>query len=350
MKASLTKSLLVAAGIAISFQACNSDNEMNNENEGERISIIPVEVSEVDRGNISAYYSNTATLEAEEEALVMAQVRGTIKQIFVEEGDYVKQGQVIAKIEDVQYRIEVQRAKATLDRLTNDYNRNKELYEKELVSALDFDNSRFEMEAQQSAYDLAKLNLEFSSIKSPINGVVSERFIKVGNLVGQDAQTFRVTDFDPLQAILYIPEHEMAKISKNQRSEIRVDALPGETFTGKVERISPVVDPTTGTFKVTVFVEDESNRLKPGMFGRVKVVYDTRTNIRMIPKAAVITEDLAQSVFVVKDSLAFRKEIQTGYVNGRNIEVLNGLDDGELVVTIGQTSLQDSARVNVVWN
>jgi RND family efflux transporter MFP subunit len=255
---------------------------------------------------------------------------------------------VIAKIEDEQYKIEAARAKATLDRLKNEFQRNKELFDKNLIAAETFQNSQYEYESQKAAYDLAMLNLEYTSIKSPISGVVSERFVKRGNMIGTDQQVFRVTDFSPLQAILYVPEHEMAKIRKDQRTELRVDALPNQTFMGHVERISPVVDSETGTFKVTVFVDETKDMLRPGMFGRVKIVYDTRENTRMIPKSAVMSEDLAQSVYVIRDSLAFRKQIQTGYTNGLNVEVINGLEDGEIVVTIGQGSLQDSSKVNII--
>lgn len=337
---------LVIASLFI-LQACGNGEEMS-ENSEDDTPIIPVEVSNVSRGNISAYYSNTATLEAEQEATVVSKVRGIIEEIYVEEGDRVQVGQVIAKIEDDQYQIEADRAKATLDRLYNEYQRNKELFERELIAAETFQNSQYEYESQKATYDLAALNLEYTSVRSPIGGVISRRFVKAGNMVGTDQQMYRVTDFSPLQAILHIPEHEMSKIRKDQRAELRVDALPNEIFVGHVERISPVVDSETGTFKVTIYVDETRDMLRPGMFGRVKIVYDTRENTRMIPKSAVISEDLAESVYVIKDSLAFKKNIRTGYTNGSNVEVIDGLDDGEMVVTIGQGSLQDSSKVSII--
>lgn len=340
----LKLSLLIAPLLIL--QACGGE-EMSENNDAEK-PVIPVEVSNVSRGNISAYYSNTATLDAEQEATVVSKVRGIIEEIYVEEGDQVQAGQVIAKIEDDQYQIEADRAKATLDRLYNEYQRNKELFERELIAAETYQNSQYEYESQKATYDLAALNLEYTSVKSPISGVISRRFVKAGNMVGIDQQMYRVTDFNPLQAILHIPEHEMSKIRKNQRAELRVDALPTETFVGHVERISPVVDSQTGTFKVTIYVDETKDMLRPGMFGRVKIVYDTRENTRMIPKSAVISEDLAESVYVIKDSLAFKKNIRTGYTNGTNVEVVDGLDDGEMVVTIGQGSLQDSSKVSII--
>jgi len=340
-------SLALLLGALLTFQACSSsgDTEENTEDE---IPVIPVEVSHVSRGDISAYYSNTATLDAEQEATVVSKVRGIIETLYVEEGDRVQAGQVIAKIEDDQYRIEVNRAKAELDRLESEYQRNKNLFERDLISAEAYQNAKFEYESQKATYDLALLNFENTSVRSPISGVISMRYVKAGNMVTTDQQLYRVTDFSPLQAILHVPEHEMSKIKKDQRVELRADAIPGETFVGHVERTSPVVDSETGTFKVTIYVDETRDQLRPGMFARVKIVYDTRLNTRMIPKSAVISEDLSNNVFVIRDSLAFKKSIQTGYTNGSNVEVIEGLDEGEIVVTIGQASLQDSSRVSVI--
>lgn len=332
----------------MTLNACSNGGENFDNGDSDSTLVIPVEVQDVSRGDISAYYSNTATLEAVQEATIVSKVRGIVQNLSVEEGDYVRAGQILAKIEDDQYRIESERAKATMDRLFNDFQRNKELFDKELISAEIFENSRFEYESQKSAYELAQLNYDHTSIKSPISGVISERFIKVGNMIGTDQQVFQVTDFDPIQAILHIPEHERSKIRKGQTAELKADALPGQTFIGNVERISPTIDPLTGTFKVTIYMNGAEEALRPGMFGRVKIVYDTRENAKMIPKTAVISEDETQSVFVVRDSLVFRKEIKTGYINGFHIEILEGLEDGEIVVTTGQGSLTDSTRVNVV--
>ncbi|NBC26953.1 MAG: efflux RND transporter periplasmic adaptor subunit [Bacteroidetes bacterium] len=339
--------LLFALTVFLFTQSCTDEHE-SEETNAEAARLIPVQVSQVSRGDISAYYSNTATLEAEQEATVVSKVRGIIEEITVEEGDVVQEGNILAKIDDEQYRIEANRAKATLSRLENEFQRSKELFEKNLISAENFQNSRYEYESQKATYELAKLNLENTSVRSPISGIISERFVKRGNMIGTDQQLYRVTDFSPLTAILHVPEHEMSKIRKNQRAEIRADALPGQLFVGYVERISPVVDQETGTIKVTVRVDETNGQLRPGMFSRVRIVYDTRQNTRMIPKASVISEDLNQSVYVIRDSLAFKKQIRTGYTNGQNIEVIEGLTDGEMVVTIGQSSLQDSSKVSVI--
>jgi membrane fusion protein (multidrug efflux system) len=140
----------------------------------------------------------------------------------------------------------------------------------------------------------------------------------------------------------------MGKLRAGQPAGITVDAISGAEFSGRIARISPVVDPTTGTIKVTVEVRDPSRQLKAGMFGRVNIVYDVHANALLAPKGAVLAEDAESAVFVVQDSVAYRKVVKTGYVNGAHIEILRGLQAGDKIVTIGQGGLKDSSRVEVI--
>ncbi len=333
--------------LAVFTSSCNTETQSKNVSDKDSTAAIPVEVATATAGDISAYYSSTATLEAENEAMVVAKVQGIVKEINAEEGDHVSAGDVLAQLEDEQLELEAQRAKATMDRLLNELNRKEELYNKNLISAQEFENAKYEYQAQKSDYELAQLQIKYSQIRAPISGVISDRLIKVGNMINSNQEVFEITDFNPILAILQVPEHEMNKIQKGQQAVIQVDAVSGKTFEGEVLRISPVVNSQTGTFEVTVSIQNEED-LKPGMFGRVRIVYDTHQNVLTIPQNAVISEDGTNSVYVLNNNLAFRKTISTGYRNGNNIEVLEGLNPADTVVTIGQSSLQDSARVEIV--
>lgn len=338
--------LILAASLA--NYSCTTETQSKDLAEEDSTAAIPVETAVAQRGSISAYYATTATLEAEEEAMVVAKVRGMATGLKAEEGDYVEAGQVLATLEDEQLQIEADRAKADMDRLYNDYRRNAELFEKKLISQEAYENSKFEYESQKASWELARLNIEHTTIRAPISGVVSERTLKVGNRVNADQQVFRITDFDPLLAVLHVPEHEMSKLQRRQTALLQADAVPGASFRGEVLRIAPVVNAETGTFKVTVAVRDASGRLKPGMFGRVRIVYDTHAEALLLPKNALLNEDGVSSVYLVSNGMALRREVQTGYVNGNNVEILGGLGEGDTVVTVGQSSLQDSVQVDVV--
>ncbi len=340
--------MLLVVGLTAVQWNCSSNSHSKTKDKKETEAIIPVEVAQVTVGDISAYFSGTATIEAEEETDVVAKVGGVVKEIFVEEGDYIKEGQALAKLDDEKLLVQVEQAKATLQKLENVYKRNEELFNKSLISADEFQRTKYEYEHQRAAYDLAQLDLNYSSIRSPISGVVAERKIKVGNMVLPNQATFRVTSLDPLLAVLHVPEQQMGKLRAGQPAKLGVDAIKGVEFIGKIKRISPVVDPTTGTVKVTVEMHDPSRQLKPGMFARLNIIYDVRKNTMLVPKDAIMAEDKESAVFVVKDSLALRQVVETGYVNTTHIEVLSGLAPQDTVVTTGKGSLKDSSKVELV--
>jgi membrane fusion protein (multidrug efflux system) len=337
--------LVVFSGIS----GCSTETQSKEKGDKEdTTTVVPVEAVHVSRANMAAYYSSTTTLEAENQARVVSKVSGIIEKIHVEEGDFVEAGQPLAKLEKDQYRLELNRAEALLKQRENEYTRKKELYERNVISAEDFENAKYTFEDQQAAYELAKLNLAHTTITAPIDGVISQRSIKTGNMLSNNEETFTITDLDPLLAVLHVPEHELSKLKVGQTALLRADAMPEQTFEGEILRLSPTVDAATGTFKVTVAVSDETYKLKPGMFGRIRILYDVHENTLQIPKSAVISEDDREHVFVVRDQQAFRKKISTGYSEEDMVEIVDGLQPDEMVVTIGHNSLQDSSLVEVI--
>lgn len=309
---------------------------------------IPVEAATVRQGSIEAFYSATATLEADREAAVVPRVGGRITAIEVEEGDRVSEGDVLARIDDERLRLELSRAEADLKRLRQDLERQREMHEREMISTEAFERLQFQLEAQEAAVELARLELSYTAIEAPIDGVVSERMIKVGNMVSTTDPVFRVTAMDPLLATLNVPERELSRLSAGQTALMQADAIPGERFAGVVDRISPVVDADSGTFRVTVEITDQSRRLRPGMFGRFDIVYDRREDAVLVPVDAVLVEDGEASVFVIADGKAERRGIELGYRNNGDYEVRSGVAPGESIVVTGQASLRSGARVEVL--
>lgn len=339
---------LFAALILATLPGCHEANGESQE-EDEEIVTIPVEAVHVSRGDISAYYSGTATLEAEERATIVSQTTGVVLKVSAEEGDFVQAGQILAQLETDRYRLEVQRTEAELNRLATDLDRKQELFRRDLVSAEDFEQVRANHDAQKAAHELAKLDLYYTAIRAPFDGFISERLVRVGNLVSNLDPVFRIISFDPLLAILHVPERELRVLSKGLKVSVSVDAWPGERFEGEVTRISPVIDPATGTFRVTAEISDREGKLKPGLFGRVHVLYDTHEDVPVIPRSALITEDDQNHVFVIaEDGTVTRRAVQTGYEKDGIVEIVSGLDTGEQVVTAGKGSLNNGTTVEVI--
>ena len=309
---------------------------------------MPVEVQDVTLASVYAAYNGTTTLEADQEADVVAKTSGVILELLVEEGDMVKAGQVVARLDHDRLALEVQRASANLRRLENDFKRNQELHQKDLISFEVFEKSRFDMESENATYDMAKLELSYAEVRSPIAGVISERLVKVGNLLNLYDPLFRVDSFDPLLAVIFVPERELSTLETGQPAILSVDAIDVDNFEGELARISPVVDPKTGTFKVTVEINDPDPRLKPGMFGRVNIVHDTHENAITVPQDAVILEDQNSYVYAIAEDRAKRQDVVVGYSTAGRVEILEGLEAGQRVVTSGKGSISDNTLIEII--
>jgi membrane fusion protein (multidrug efflux system) len=340
--------ILLATALMAGIWGCGGQSRSNANNNKDEEVVVPVEIAAISSGDISAYFTGTATIEAEEETEVVAKVGGVVERLLAEEGDYVEVGQVLAKLDDEKIAVQLEQVKANLNKLESNYERNKNLHEKNLVSTEVFQQVRYEYEHQKAVYDLAELDLNYTSIRTPISGIVAERLVKVGNMILPNQATFRVTGLNPLIAVLHVPERQLGRLRVGQNTLLHVDALGDQQFPGRIKRVSPIVDPETGTVKITVEVNDTSRQLRPGMFARLKIIYDIHSNVVMAPKDAIIAEDRESAVFVVRDSVAYRQYIEVGYANSTHVEVMGGLQPGDTVVTTGKGSLKDSTRVEIV--
>jgi membrane fusion protein (multidrug efflux system) len=339
--------LAALAALLAVYGGCGGRSQSAS-NKADDAAKVPVEVALATVGDISNFFTGTATLEAANETEVVAKAGGVVKEILAEEGDYVSAGAVLAKLDDEKLAVQLEQAEANFKKMESEYERAKQLYAGSLISAQDFQRAEYEYQNQRAAHELSKLNVEYTSIRTPIGGVVAERKIKVGNMIIPNQATFVVTDLDPLLAPLYVPERQAGKLQVGHVANLTVDAVKDAEFTGRVERISPVIDPSTGTVKVTVGVHDATRRLKPGMFARVGIVHDVHTGTTLVPRDAIIAEDNESAVFLVRDNVAFRQVVETGYVNTTHIEVTSGVKAGDTVVTAGKASLKDSTKVEIV--
>lgn len=338
---------LVATFGMVAAAGC-SDGKANEKDKDPSDASVPVEVQPLKRAPMIAVYSGTAPIEAHDEAEVVAKVGGEVRQIFVEEGDNVAAGQVLARLDGDRLRLDLAQTEANLRKLERDYNRQLELSQKGLVAKGTAENAKYDLDALRAAYESARLELSYTEIRAPIAGVVSARHIKVGNTIKPNDPTFRVTNLDPLLAYVHVPEKEFRKLAAGQAADVAVDALGGQHFTGTIARISPTVDPQTGTFRAEVEVPDPSRHLKPGMFARVNIVYERRDNALQLPRTAILDADGQQSVFVVANGKAEQRRIQTGLANNGWVEVLQGLKGNERVVVVGQAGLKSGTVVKVV--
>lgn len=347
----------VASGILVLSGCGQANGKTDAAGSEDATPTIPVEVAQPRRAEMAAVYTGTAPLEAERKAFILPKVRGEIRAVLVDEGDRVREGQVLARLDGDQLRLEVAQAEAQLRRLERDYARNVELQKKGLVSAMAFENLKYELDAARATWDLARLQLSYTEIRAPISGTVTQRtdIVKVGNTVvpaggviqNADSALFAIEDLDTLHVRISVPERELQRLSTGQAAELAFDAVPGRRFAGEVMLIRPAVDAATATFQARIRVQDPEALLKPGMFARVAIVYERKADALQIPRAALLDGDGPPRVFVVSGGKAVEREVALGLGNGAWVEVVSGVGDDDEVVVVGQGALRPGSAVRV---
>lgn len=297
---------------------------------------------------MAASYSGSASLEARAEAQVVAKTSGVALQVLVEEGDVVRAGQVLVRIDADRARLNLAQADVQVKKLEANFRRASELVKQQMVSVGDHDQLRFDLENARAMLRMAQLELSYTNVTAPISGVVASRSIKPGNFVQINTPIIRIVDNSRLEATLNVPERDLTTLRAGLPVRMQVDALAGKTFEGVVDRIAPVVDAGSGTFRVVCAFDPDDGALQPGMFARIGIDYDSRGAALAIPRTALLEDDGEPAVYVVRDGKAVRTAITTGYVDGGFIEVRDGLAEGERVVTAGKVALRDGSAVQVI--
>ena len=260
----------------------------------------------------------------------------------------VPSGGVLAELNKSELQLAYQEADAKLENDKSNFERAKKMLAQELTSQEALDNTKYQYETSLAQYERAKLNLEYATITAPFSGLVTERLVELGDMIRTGDVLFDMADNKYLLARVYVPEKEAAMINIGDEVRLESEMYPGQSFYGSVDMIAPVVDPQTGTIKITVKISSDLDKLKPGMFCSVYVLTETHENSLVITRKALIGNIEDAEVYVVDDSLRVsRKNIQIGIEQGDTLEVLSGLTDSDKVVVIGQEALREGSRVKI---
>ena len=345
------RTVAVALLLVSALAGCKAGKEGGADKDGKdgkpQVEAVPVEVAQVSRRPIAASYAGTATLEPLAESQVVAKTSGVALEVLVEEGQQVKAGQPLVRLDADRARLSVAQAQAQLRKLENNYSRAQQLVAQQLISAGEVDQMRYDLENARAQYEMAKLELSYTTVVAPISGVVASRDIKPGNFVQINSPIFRIVDSQRLEATLNVPEREIAKLRPGQQVKLVADALPGREFIGSVDRVAPVVDTGTGTFRVVATFAGDGE-LQPGMFTRLGINYDQRADALVVPRTALLDDEGDPAVFVVREGTAVRVPVKLGYMDGEWVEVREGLKIGDGVVTAGKIALRDGTPVEVI--
>ena len=340
---------------------------------GGRQGPMTVEVGQVTRATIQQALTVVGNLIGETTVSVAPRAAGRLQDVTVRLGDRVSRGQRIAKIEDYELveQIKQQEAaqevsQATIRQRETDLalartglERSMSLFEKKLIAKQVLDDSESRHQSAQAQLDLAraqaqqsrarldelKINLGNTIITSPVNGFISRRLVDPGASVGQNAPIVEVVDISRVRLIANVVEKDLKQLQSGDVTRVEVDAFPGETFMGRIARVSPVLDPATRTAPIEVEIPNPSYRLKPGMYARVSITLDTTKDALVVPANALVDLGGRRGVFQPLSETAVFRAVQVGNEQGQLVEIVGGLTEGQEVITTGAGQLRDGDRI-----
>ncbi|MDO8681751.1 MAG: efflux RND transporter periplasmic adaptor subunit [Acidobacteriota bacterium] len=332
---------------------------------------LTVEMASVKRGDLAAHLTVVGNLIGLQTVEVAPKTGGRLMSVSVQLGDRVRRGQVMAKIEDREIREQVNQqeaslevSKATIRQREADlkvaelnFERSKNLFQRQLLAKQSLDDAESRYMAAEAQIDLSKaqlnqtdarlqelrINLQNTTVTSPVDGFVGKRYVDPGAMVSQSQPVASVVEISRLKLIVNVVEKDLRLVDTGDTGDVEVDAYPGETFRGRIARVAPVLDPATRTASMEIEIQNSDNRLKPGMYARVSLVVEERKATLVAPKSAVIDFESKRGVWMPNDEKRARfVPVELGIEDAERVEIKSGLKEGDRIVTTGATAVRNN--------
>jgi RND family efflux transporter MFP subunit len=330
---------------------------------------LTVELAPVVHAEVNRELAVVGNLVGDQTVSVVPKTAGRLQEITVKLGDRVTRGQRIAKIEDQEILEQVKQAEAAfevakatirqreadLDLAKTNVERSRSLFQRQLLPQQTLDDSEAKYQSAQASLDLARaqnnqsqarldelrINLQNTIITSPVNGFVARRTADPGAFVSANAPIVDVVDIVHVRLVANIVEKDLKQIGVGDSARVEVDAYPGESFMGRIARLSPVLDPATRTAPIEIEIPNDQYRLKPGMYARVGIITESHPNALVVPTNALVDAGGTRGVYLSVNNVAAFHPVKIGIEGNERTEILDGLADGDRVVTTGAAGLRN---------
>lgn len=348
--------LMVLSLLVLSGAACGTNGEAANPpargpgggGPGGGGGPTPVEIALVERTSLARSSVVTGQLSALRAVGVTSQVAGALLAVHVEEGSRVAEGEVIAELDARELSAQVRAAEANVAFARSTAERSETLYRTRVVTSVEYERDQSALAAAEASLAQLQTRLGFTKVRAPMAGVVTQRFVQAGDIVGNQTRLFTIADLSVLVTLLPVSELEVPLLRTGAEVPVQVDAL-GRSVTGRIRRIFPAADSANRLVPVEVAIAgNAAPGLRPGYTVRATLRLDERTGVLTVPTRAVVGAAGAQSVYVVREGRAERRRVRVGADLDGRMEVVEGLAFGDTVVTTGNALLRDGAQLRIV--
>ena len=343
--------VLVVGGFSVVKVAAFNGKKEEAKPEEKKKAPVPVSVAAVETGTVSSYIRSTANLVSDNEVKILTESDGRIARLLVDEGAWVSKGQTLATLDREDTGIDLAKREVKLENARLAFERGERMLGEGLISQELYEKLRMENEMARQEVAEGRYNIGKTAIRAPFSGRITGRIVEQGQHLRAGEELFVLADFDPLVAFIHLPEREVLGLRPGRETRITLKADESVRFTGRIRQISPVVDPGTGTVKVTVeAVNPLPAAVRPGGFVTIDIIRESRSGAVLVPRQAVLRELQSAHVFVAKNGIAEKRAVRLGLEEGESIETLAGLKPGERVIVAGQGSLKQGSPVEILGN
>lgn len=309
---------------------------------------VAVKTETAKTGTVDLDFSANGNFAANQDLTLSAENSGRVTRITVDEGDHVQRGQVVARIDDELLSVEAQAAQANYQNAVRDLERYESSFKTGGVTQQQVDAMRLNVRNALARVQTAKRKSNDADIKAPISGIVNKRFIEKGSFVSPGTQLFEIVDLSKLKLKVTANETQVVNLKVGDRVKITSKVFPEKEFTGKISFIAPKADNSLN-FPVEIEVSNNNgNELKAGMYGTAVFDLPQQRPVITVPRTAFAGSVNSNKVFVLDGSTARSRNVTPGRIAGERVEILEGLKEGETVITSGQVNLTDGTQVQAV--
>lgn len=336
---------------------CANKKEKKVEEKIENVSVVKVDT--VKFSSVEDIISSTGTIEAETLIKISSKIGGKVESVSCTEGDVVKKGQILLKLETKEILHQKDQTLAmkkqsqiNLENIRKNYERMKSLYQEGVVSKQGLEQIETskevveaQLEAAEAGLSLIDTQLENCLIKAPISGKISMKLVEVSEVIGPGIPLFQIIDISSVKIKIGISEEKIKEVRQGKKVRILSSVYPDKKFEGYINFVSPSASLLTRLFEVELKIPNNDELLKPGMLMQVEIITKKVDNVLVLPESAVLDEEGKKVVFVYQGGVAKKREVITGIETKGNIEIKGGIEENELVIIEGSYGLQDGAKV-----
>ncbi|MEA5444932.1 efflux RND transporter periplasmic adaptor subunit [Gammaproteobacteria bacterium AB-CW1] len=334
----------------LSACADNGDSNGNDDDNRPAERQTPIAAVEVTPRDLSRQISLSAAVEPYTRIRLASRASGLVQTVFVEEGDRVEAGALLAQLDMSEEEAELERASARREEAELEYERTASLLERGDVTEVEYQRARTELRAARSEVLLWETRLEFGRILAPRDAVISDRLIEPGEAVSAQDALFELVDMTRLVLRPGVSELDVVHLSQGQAVPVSLDAMPDNPFEGEIRRIFPTAESGSRLIRVEVSLPEEAADagVRPGFLARIRLAVDRRPDALAVPASAIGEEDDKRYVYVVRDDRLHHRTVETGVTRGNWTEIQSGLEEGDIVLATNPIEMSDGQAVNIV--